>query len=61
MCILFEALSFTWLQFKSVLDQMKNEQTNIYSGLVNNEMSDLDTKLNSLKQVCECITCTGLF
>ena len=30
---------------------MKNEQSNMYTGLVNNEMNELDTNLNTLKQV----------
>ena len=30
---------------------MKSEQSNVYTGLVNNEMSELNTNLNTLKQV----------
>ena len=46
-------MCFTYLQFESVLGQMKKEQSN--SGLVNNEMTELKTNLNHLDQVFTCM------
>ena len=53
MCYVFIKILLTSihlsLQFTSVLEQMRKQESN--SGLVNNEMSDLNAHLNNLKQV----------